>query len=129
MSDHSTYMSCLRALADQTEALRRAAEAEDWGLLLEGLDKRQNLIVRIDEMPEEARKMTGDERAEAMRILEAMVERDREITQMITVAISSTRVAIDDLHLAQTTLNAYRRTTAVPPAQIAVGARFVDKQR
>lgn len=129
MSDLSTYLGCLRALADQTEALKQAAEAEDWGELLEGLDQRQNLIVRIDDMPEETRKMTGEERAEAMRILEVMVERDREITQMITVAISSTRIAVDDLHLAQTTLNAYRRTTVAQPTQVAIGARFVDKQR
>lgn len=129
MADLTTYMGCLRALSEQTDTLRRAAETEDWDSLLSGLDLRQNLIEQIDQMPEETRKMTGGDRAEALRILESLVERDREITQMITAAISSTRIAMDDLHLAQTTLNAYRRTSAAQPAAVAAGARFVDKQR
>jgi len=121
------YFEYLQTLADKTDEIRTAAERGDWDAMLASLQERLALMAELDRMPADTRHLSGEDRLQAARILENLVEQDQQITQKINVAMAETRNSLEENSLARVTLSAYQKTARTYPP--AMPSRFMDKQR
>lgn len=127
VADTSTYMECLKALALKTEEIQACAAGGDWDGLLLRLEERQDLMNRVDALPQEARVLTAEERSTAGHLLDALTEQDHETTRLVSQVFAATRAEIEKGHSVRTTVTAYRKSAQYRAPGIT--ARFVDTQR
>lgn len=127
MTEPQTYLTCLQALLEQTERLRAAVETGNLEQLLACLEGRQEIMNRMDALPEGQRLPPEDCREEAIRLLQQVAQLDSELVPRVSEMLAEVRGELEKGNLTRATISAYRRSTAGNPAGSA--ARFVDKQK
>lgn len=125
MAATETYLKCLEALVHATERVKAAAADQEWDRLLVCLEERQQIMNRIDAMPDTA--LSEAERGRAVVLLNQIAREDGLLENMLATTMAATRDTLGETARTQQSISAYKKATRSNPYGNA--ARFMDTQR
>jgi len=121
------YLTCLQQLTQLSEQAEEAARNQNWDGLVATLTQRQEIMTKVDNLPDEARHLTPQQKLQAASLLERIAQMDSMSTAIVDTTMSSTRAVLQDGNQARAGISAYRKVAGTAPQMHE--ARFVDKNR